>query len=78
VITTDLLYRLLLRKNYAEFTLYGNMSFDGSIWSTWNTFYRAEHEFKLSVEKEREILAFIAQKCGKEIERYDFLSKGED
>jgi len=50
---------------------------DGSTWSTWNTFYRADQELKLSVEKEREILAFVAVKCGKEIERYDFLN-GEE
>src|SRR5215475_12589373 len=160
-VPTDLLYRLLLRKNYSEFILYGNRHFgldawkalkflsililvpstiftvlamdcyarftndqitmnrywgfgetthnysqitriksvrftetfigkivespyhvvyfnDGSVWSTWNTFYRADQDLKLSVEKEKEILAFVAEKCGKEIERYDFLSKDED
>ena len=51
---------------------------DGSIWSTRNNFYRADQNLKLSDEKGREILAFVAEKCGKEIERYDFLNRGED
>jgi hypothetical protein len=51
---------------------------DGSIWSTRNNFYRADQNLKLSDEKGREILAFVAEKCGKEIERYDFLKKDED
>jgi hypothetical protein len=51
---------------------------DGSIWSTRNTFYRADQELKLSAEKEKESLAFVAEKCGKEIERYDFLNGKED
>jgi hypothetical protein len=51
---------------------------NGEIWSTRNTFYRAAQEIKLSPEKEREILAFVAKNCGKEIERYDFLNKDED
>jgi len=158
---TDLLYRLLLKEKYAEYTLYGNLKagFDGwkvakflsvlilipsliltvlamdcyarftgdqiitnrywglgeiahnynqiariksvrfieapsgkiverpyhvvhfnddSIWSTRNTFYRADRELKPSAEKEKEIFAFVAEKCGKEIERYDFLNKDED
>ena len=51
---------------------------DGSIWSTRNNFYRADREPELSNEQEKEILAFVAEKCGKEIERYDLLNKDED
>ena len=51
---------------------------DGSSWSTINGLYQADQNPKLSYEKEREIFAFVAKKCGKEIERYDFLKRDED
>jgi hypothetical protein len=51
---------------------------DGSSWSTINGLYEADQNPKLSYEKEREIFAFVAKKCGKEIERYDFLNKDEE
>jgi len=51
---------------------------DGSIWSTRNIVYRADQNLKLSAEKEKVIIAFVAEKCGKEIERYDFLNRDED
>ena len=51
---------------------------DGSIWTTRSNFYRADQELELTDEKEKEIFAFVAEKCGKEIERYDFLKKDED
>jgi MFS family permease len=51
---------------------------DGSIWSTRNVLYLADQNLKLSYEKEKAIFAFVAEKCGKEIERYDFLNKDED
>lgn len=50
---------------------------DGSIWSTRNGLYSADQNLKLSFEKEKEIFAFVAMKCGKEIERYDFLDNEE-
>jgi len=158
---TDLLYRILLGKRYAEYTLYGNLKFgvdgwrvvkilaliiiipsvlltflamgcyarftddqiitnrfwgigeesrfykqisriksvqmikapngnivenpyhvlhfdDGSIWSTRNVFYRAGQDLNLSDQKEKEIIKFIAGKCNKEIETYDFLEKEDD
>jgi hypothetical protein len=160
VFPIDLLYRLLLKENYAEYVLYGNMRFgidgwkvirhmsilvvvppmicaalaidcyarftddqlitnrywgfgeiahnysqitriksvkfvenlrgeiienpyhvvyfnDGSSWSTRNTFYSADQDLKLSDEREKQILIFVAEKCGKQIERYDFLNKDE-
>jgi hypothetical protein len=51
---------------------------DGSSWSTRNTFYRADQDLKLSDEKEKQILTFVAEKCGRQIERYDFLNGKED
>jgi MFS family permease len=50
---------------------------DGSIWSTKNVLYMADQKLKQSYEKEREIFAFVAEKCDKEIERYDFLNRDE-
>lgn len=50
---------------------------DGSIWSTSNYFYRADQNLKLSAEKEKVILTFVAEKCGKQIEQYDFLNMDE-
>jgi hypothetical protein len=51
---------------------------DGSIWSTRDAFYSADQDPKLSEQKEREIIKFIAGKCNKEIETYDFLEKEDD
>jgi hypothetical protein len=50
---------------------------DGSIWSTRNIVYRADQNLKLSAEKEKVILTLVAEKCGKQIEQYDFLNRDD-
>jgi hypothetical protein len=51
---------------------------DDSIWSTKSGLYSADQNLKLSYEKEKEIFAFVAMKCGKEIEQCDLLDNEKD